>query len=39
LQLAQWFLRRRLKCEILRRTMDAKWWQKLTWPLARWAKK
>jgi hypothetical protein len=24
LQLAQWFLRRRLKCEILRRTMDAK---------------
>ena len=22
-----------------RRTTDAKWWQKLTWPLARWAKK
>jgi len=21
-----------------RRTTDAKWWQKLTWPLARWAK-
>ena len=21
------------------RTMDAKWWQKLTWPLARWDKK
>ena len=21
------------------RTTDAKWWQKLTWPLARWAKK
>jgi hypothetical protein len=20
------------------RTTDAKWWQKLTWPLARWAK-
>ena len=39
LQLAQWFLRRRFKCESLRRTMDAKWWQKLTWPLARWAKK
>ena len=30
LQLAQWFLRRRLKCEMLtdeRRTMDEKWWQ------------
>jgi hypothetical protein len=22
-----------------RRTTDAKWWQKLTWPLARWANK
>ena len=22
-----------------RMTTDAKWWQKLTWPLARWAKK
>jgi hypothetical protein len=22
-----------------RQTMDAKWWQKLTLPLARWAKK
>jgi hypothetical protein len=39
LQLAQWFLRRRFKCESLRRTTDAKWWQKLTWSLARWAKK
>jgi hypothetical protein len=30
---------RRFKCESLRRTTtDAKWWQKLTWPLARWAK-
>ena len=41
--LVQGFRRRRLKCESLRRTMDgrtdAKWWQKLTWPLARWAKK
>jgi hypothetical protein len=37
------FQRRRLKCEKLtddrRRTTDAKWWQKLTLPLARWAKK
>jgi hypothetical protein len=32
LQLAQWFLRRKFKCESLRRTMDG---QKLTWPLAR----
>ena len=36
------FQRRRLKCETLtddrRRTTDAKWWQKLTLPLARWAK-
>jgi hypothetical protein len=35
--------RRRLKCEKLtdgrRRTTDAMWWQKLTLPLARWAKK
>jgi hypothetical protein len=29
------FQRRRLKCEKL---TDAKWWQKLTLPLARWAK-
>ena len=39
--LAQWFLRRRLKCEKLttdERTKET-WWQKLTWPLARWAKK
>jgi hypothetical protein len=33
------FQRRRFKCESLRRTTDAKWWQKLKWPLARWAKK
>jgi hypothetical protein len=43
LHLAEWFQRRRLKCEKLtddrRRTTDAKWWQKLTLPLARWAKK
>jgi hypothetical protein len=37
--LVQGFQRRRFKCESLRRTPDAKWWQKLTWPLARWAKK
>ena len=41
--LAEGFQRRRLKCEKLtddrRRTPDAKWWQKLTLPLARWAKK
>ena len=39
--LAKRFQRRRLKCEKLTdgRTTDAKWWQKLTWPLARWAKK
>jgi hypothetical protein len=37
--LVQSFQRRRFKCESLRRTTDAKWWQKLTWPLARWAKK
>jgi hypothetical protein len=36
--LAEGFQRRRLKYEKLR-TMDAKWWQKLTLPLARWAKK
>jgi hypothetical protein len=24
---------------LLRHTTDAKWWQKLTWPLTRWAKK
>ena len=34
--LAEEFQRRRLKCEKL---MDDKWWQKLTLPLARWAKK
>jgi hypothetical protein len=29
-----------LNMKVLRRTtMDAKWWQKFTWPLARWAKK
>ena len=37
LQLVQWFLRRRLKCEMLtdgRRTTDEKWWQiKKRWPL------
>ena len=42
-QLALRFQRRRLKCEKLtddgRQTTDAKWWQKLTLPLARWAKK
>ena len=40
--LAEGFQRRRLKYEKLtddrRRTPDAKWWQKLTLPLARWAK-
>jgi hypothetical protein len=40
--LAEGFQRRGLKCEMLtndrRRTTDAKWWQKLTLPLARWAK-
>jgi hypothetical protein len=36
--LAEGFQRRRLKCEKLR-TTDTKWWQKLTLPLARWAKK
>ena len=39
--LAKEFQRRRLKCEKLtddrRWTTDAKWWQKLTLPLARWA--
>jgi hypothetical protein len=41
--LAEGFQRRRLKCEKLtddrRRTTDAKWWQKLTLPLARWSNK
>ena len=41
--LAEGFQRRRFKCEKLtddrRRTTDAKWWQKLTLLLARWAKK
>jgi hypothetical protein len=41
--LVQGFQRRRFKCESLRRTtdgrtMDAKWWQMLTWTLTRWAK-
>jgi len=40
--LAMRFQRRSLKCEKLtddrRWTMDAKWWQKLTLPLARWVK-
>jgi hypothetical protein len=34
--LAKGFRRRRLKCEKL---TDAKWWQKLTLPLERWANK
>jgi hypothetical protein len=41
--LAEGYQRRSLKCEKLtndrRRTTDDKWWQKLTLPLARWAKK
>ena len=48
--LAKGFQRRRLKCEKLMddrrrmmddgwRTTDAKWWQKLSLPLARWANK
>jgi hypothetical protein len=36
LHLAEGFQRRRLKCEKL---TNNKWWQKLTLPLARWAKK
>jgi hypothetical protein len=36
--LVQRFQRRRFKCESIRRTTDAKWWQKVTWPLTRWAK-
>ena len=39
LKSVQRFQRRRFKCESLRHTTDAKWWQKLTWPLTRWAKK
>ena len=41
----QWFQRRRFKCEKLTdgrtdgRTTDTYPWQKLTWPMARWAKK
>ena len=37
----QWFQRRRFKCEKLTDgpQMDAYPWQKLTWPMARWAKK
>ena len=34
--LSEWFYGRRLKCEKL---TGAKWWQKLTLPLATWAKK
>jgi hypothetical protein len=34
--LAEGFQRRRWKCETL---TDGKWWQKVTLPLARWAKK
>ena len=41
--LAKRFQRRKLKCEKLtddgRQTTDATWWQKLTLPLTRWAKK
>ena len=41
--MAEGFQRRLLKCEKLtddrQQTTDAKWWQKLTLPLARWAKK
>jgi hypothetical protein len=41
--MAEGFQRRRLKCEKLTddrwRTTDAKWWQNLILPLARWAKK
>ena len=41
--LAEGFQRRKLKCEKLtddrRWTTDANWWQKLTLPLAKWAKK
>ena len=41
--LAKQFLRRRLKCEKVKddkwQTTYTKWWQKLTFPLARWAKK
>ena len=40
--LAEGFQRRRLKCEKRtvdrKRMTDTKWWQKLTLPLARWAK-
>jgi hypothetical protein len=32
LNLVQGFQGRRSKCESLRCTTDAKWWQKLTWP-------
>ena len=38
IHLAEGFQRRRLKCEKLT-TTDAKWWQKLTLPLAMWPKK
>jgi hypothetical protein len=37
--LAEGFQRRRLQCGKLTDDTDAKWWQKLTWPLVRWAKK
>ena len=41
LKSVQRFQRRRFKCEKLTdgRTTDAYPWQKLTWPMARWAKK
>jgi hypothetical protein len=41
LKSVQWFQRRRVKCEKLTdgQTTDAYPWQKLTWPMARWAKK
>jgi len=35
--LAKQFQMRRVKCEKLV-TIHVKWWRKLTWPLARWAK-
>ena len=41
LKSVQRFQRRRFKCEKLTdgRTTDAYLWQKLTWPMAKWAKK
>jgi len=39
--LTQWIQRRWLKCKRLQmdKTMNAKWWQQLAWPVARWANK